>query len=87
MYKYLRWMHIFHQSVWDHETLYADMSSEAEQLLIRPLLLWKTKNTNMAGSCNLKLTFCFVEIAHQTLHFDKQSLVKWKVIDIPTSFI
>jgi hypothetical protein len=66
----------FHQSTWDHETLYADISSEAEQLLIRPILLWKTKNTNLAGSCNSKLTFCFVETAHQTLHLDKRSLVK-----------
>jgi hypothetical protein len=28
-----------------------------------------------------------VETAHQTLHLDKRSLVKWKVMDIPTSFI
>jgi hypothetical protein len=39
---------IFHQSVWDQEILYADRSSEDEQLLTRPLLL-ETKNTNMAG--------------------------------------
>jgi glycogen debranching enzyme len=44
--KLLSWMQNFHQSTWNHETLYADRSSEDEQLLIRRVLR-KTKHTNM----------------------------------------
>jgi hypothetical protein len=48
--------------------LYADTFSENEQ---GPLLL-KTKNTNMAGGLNLKLTFCFMETTYEALHLDKR---------------
>jgi hypothetical protein len=68
-------MQTFHQSMWDYEILYADGSSGDEQLLIWPLLQ-TTKNTNMAGSLNLKFIFCFVETTHEAIHFGKQSLVK-----------
>jgi hypothetical protein len=37
-----------HKPTWDHEILYADRSSEEEQLLIRPHLR-KTKSTAMVG--------------------------------------
>jgi hypothetical protein len=36
------------QSSWDHTILYANRSSEDEQLLIRPILR-ESKNTSMAG--------------------------------------
>jgi hypothetical protein len=64
-----------HRSTWDHE-IYADRSSEDEQLLIPPLLR-KIKNTNTGGgggSCNLKLIFCFMAISHEPLDLEKRSL-------------
>jgi hypothetical protein len=48
--------------------------------------LWKNKNTNMAGSWNLKCTFYFMKTAHEPLYLDKWSFVQWKIMDIPTSF-
>jgi hypothetical protein len=56
IFKLLRWIQTLHQSTWGHNILYADRSSEGEQLLIWPLLR-ETKNTYMAGSWKLKLTF------------------------------
>jgi hypothetical protein len=53
--------------------LYADRSSEDEQLLIPPLLQ-KIKNTNTGGSCNLKLIFGFMAISHEPLDLEKRSL-------------
>jgi hypothetical protein len=63
--------------------LYADRSSEEEQLLIRPHLR-KTKSTAMVGGWRLKFTFCFVATAHEPLHsqFDERSFVQWKIMDI-----
>jgi hypothetical protein len=75
-----------YQSTRDREILYAHISLKDEQLLIRPLL-GKTKNTNMAGNWNVKLTFYFIEVAHEPLYLDKLSLVQRKIMDIPTSFI
>jgi hypothetical protein len=40
---------------------YSDRPSEDEELLIRPLLRGKNKNTIMEGGLNLNLTFCFME--------------------------
>jgi hypothetical protein len=65
----------FHLSTWDRDILYADRSSEDEQLLIR-LFLRKTKSTNMAGGLNVKFTFCFTEITPEPLDADKRSLVQ-----------
>jgi hypothetical protein len=36
MFRLHRWMQNWHQSNWDFEILYADRSSQDEQLLIRP---------------------------------------------------
>jgi hypothetical protein len=55
----LRWMQNLNQLMWDHEILYVDRSSEDEQLSTRQLFR-KTKKTNMAGSWNLKCTYCFM---------------------------
>jgi hypothetical protein len=79
-------MQNFYQSTWEHETLYADRASEDEQLLTRPYSR-KTKNANMAGGWNLKLTFWFMETTHTPLHLEKLSLVQWKIMDRPTCFI
>jgi hypothetical protein len=49
--------------------------------------LRKTKNTNMAGCWYLKVMFCFMTTTHEPLHLDKRSSVKWKIMDIFTSFI
>jgi hypothetical protein len=35
IFRYLRWMQNLHHSAWGREILYADISSEDEQLLIR----------------------------------------------------
>jgi hypothetical protein len=51
-FKLQRWMQNLHQSTWDHEILYADRSSEDEQIVIRPALR-ETKNTNMESGLNL----------------------------------
>jgi hypothetical protein len=67
IFKLLRWIQTLYQSTWDHETWYADRSSKDKQLLIRPLL-WKSKNTNMAGSWKLKFTLHFMERTHELLH-------------------
>jgi hypothetical protein len=48
IFKLLRWMQNLHQSTWDYAILYAERSSEDEQLLIGPHLR-ESKNTNMAG--------------------------------------
>jgi hypothetical protein len=76
-----------HQSTRDHEIWYVYRSSEDQQLLIRQFFLRQTKNTNMAGSWNLKFTFCFMKTTHEPLNVDKWSLKLWKIMDIPTSFI
>jgi hypothetical protein len=68
-------MQNFHQSTWDDEILYADRYSEDKQLLIRPLLR-EAKNTNMAGGCNLKFTFYFMETTHEPLQSDKWSFMQ-----------
>jgi hypothetical protein len=47
----------------------------------------KNKYTNMYFGWNLKLTFCFMEMAHELLHLNKRSLVQWKIMDMPTSFV
>jgi hypothetical protein len=42
----LRWMQNFHESTWENEILYVDVSPKDEQFLTRPFL-WKIKNTNL----------------------------------------
>jgi hypothetical protein len=69
IFKLLKWMQKLHQSTWDHEMLYADRSSEEEQLLKKP------KNRNMAGFWMLKFTFHFRKTIHEPLHLDKWSFV------------
>jgi hypothetical protein len=84
MFKLLRWMQNVHQSMWDHGILYSDRPSEDEQLLLRPLL-WKTKNTNMAGGWNLKFTLGFMETTHEPLHLRQ---IKFGTVkDVPKSII
>jgi len=41
-------MQNLHQSTWDNDILYADRSSNAEQILIWPFMC-KAKNTDMEG--------------------------------------
>jgi hypothetical protein len=41
----------------------------------------------MASGLKLKFTFCSMETTHEPLHLDKLSLVQWKIMNIPTSFI
>jgi hypothetical protein len=48
----------FHLSTWDRDILYADRSSEDEQLLIR-LFLRKTKSTNHGGLSKRKIHISF----------------------------
>jgi hypothetical protein len=64
--------------------LYADRFPEIKQLLIRPLL-HKAKNMNIAGIWNSH--FPLWRQLNEQMHLDKLSLVQWKIIDIPTSFI
>jgi hypothetical protein len=71
IFRLLRWMQNLHQSMLDHGILYADSSSDARQLLLRPLLR-ETKNMNMMGCWKLKWTYCLMETTHETLHLDKQ---------------
>jgi hypothetical protein len=47
------------------------------------LLLWKTKNLNMAGSWKLKFILYCLETTHEPLHLDKWSFVQWKIMNIP----
>jgi hypothetical protein len=68
-------MQNLHQSKYEHDILYYERSSDDGQLLIRPFLR-KTKNTNMAGGWNLKLTFRCMETTDELLHLDKRSLVQ-----------
>jgi hypothetical protein len=63
IFKLLTWIQNLHQSTWDHEVLYADISSKDKQLLIRSLLR-KTKNSNMEGLRMLKFTY-FMERIHE----------------------
>jgi hypothetical protein len=86
IFKLLRWMQNLHQSMWDHEILYANSSSDAGQLLSRPLLQ-ETKNTNMAGCWRFKYIFYFMETTHEPLHLRHMKFVHWKIMDIPVSFI
>jgi hypothetical protein len=51
-------MQNLHQSMWDYEMLYADVSSEDEQLLLR-LLLRKTKNMNTRRQLKFKIHVLF----------------------------
>jgi hypothetical protein len=73
-------------STWDYEIVYADRSSKDKQLLVRPLL-WKTKNTNIAGSWKLKFTFYFALATRTVALLGKWCFVQWKIMDIRTSFI
>jgi hypothetical protein len=67
-------MQNLHQSPWDHEiSLYTDRALKDEQLLIGPFL-WKTKNSNVDGSWELKFIFCFTKTTHEPPK-DKLSLV------------
>jgi hypothetical protein len=59
IFKLLRWIQNLHQSTWDREILYADRSAKDKQHLVIPLL-WKTKNTNMAGGWKFKYIFYFI---------------------------
>jgi hypothetical protein len=49
VFKLLMWMQNLHQSMWGHTILYADISLDDDQVLIRPLLR-ESKNVNLAGS-------------------------------------
>jgi hypothetical protein len=49
--------------------------------------LQESKNMNLAGSWMLKFAFCFMERTNEPLHLDKWTLVHWKIMDMPTSFI
>jgi hypothetical protein len=73
------------QSSWDHKILYANRSSEDEQLLIRPILR-EPKNTSMAGGWKLKLTFYFMKTTHEPLYLDKWSFVHWKIMGTQALF-
>jgi hypothetical protein len=82
-----RWMQTLPQPMCDHEISYADSSSYAGQLLIRPLLR-ETKNTKMASCWKLKWrTYCLMETTHEPLQVDKRNSLQWKIVDMPTSFI
>jgi hypothetical protein len=73
IFRLVRWMQNMHQLTCDHIIGYADISSEDEKRLLRPLTR-KTKNMTMAGSWLFKFTFYyFVEITHEPLLF----IVKW----------
>jgi hypothetical protein len=41
----------------------------------------------MAGGWKLNFMFRFVEVTHESLHLDKLSFVRQKIIEIPTNFI
>jgi hypothetical protein len=87
IFKLLRWMQNLHQSTWDHKMLYAHISLEDEQLLIRPLLR-ESKNVNITGGWKLTFSFYFMNRTHEPLHLDKWSfVVYWKIMNITTSFI
>jgi hypothetical protein len=73
-------MQKFNQSTWNHENLYADRSSEYEQLSTRPLL--REKQIENTGGWNLKFTFYFMETILEPLHVAKWSFVQIKVMDI-----
>jgi hypothetical protein len=64
-------MQNFHQSMWDHEILYADRSSDDEQLIIDHFCGGKK-----AGRWNLKFIFYFMEITHEPLHLHKVRYMK-----------
>jgi hypothetical protein len=83
IFRLLRWIQNLHQSTWDHNILYADRSSEDEQLLTRPLLR-ECKNTKMAVCSKLYFIFYFMERTHEPLHLEKWSFVRWKILDIRT---
>jgi hypothetical protein len=86
IFKLLRWVQNLRQSTWGHNILYADRSSEDEQLSITPLVR-ESKNTNMAGGWMLKFTFYFMGSTHELSHLDNWSSVPWKIMDVPTSFV
>jgi hypothetical protein len=77
IFKLLRFMRNLYQSMWDHETLYADRSSKDKQLLIIPFFR-NTKNMNMAGSWIFKYIFYFMEKPHEPLHLHIWSIIHWK---------
>jgi hypothetical protein len=80
-----RWKQTLHQSAWDHDILYADRSSEDEELVIKPLL-WKTKNTKIASGGKLKFTFYSVERTHEPLRLNEWSSEHWKVTHMQALF-
>jgi len=66
--------------------LYSDRSFMNEQLLISQFL-WEIKSVNVEGGWKLKFIFCFMETAHTPLYLDKWSLIQYKILDVPTSFM
>jgi hypothetical protein len=59
-----------YQSVWDHEILCANGSSEDEEILTRQFL-WKSKDTNVEGGWKLKSIFCRMDVTRERLKLDK----------------
>jgi hypothetical protein len=86
IFKLLRWMQNLNHWLWYHGILYAHISSEDEQLLIRPLLQ-KNKHTNMAGQLKFRIHILFYGDHSWTTALQKRSVIQWKIMDIPTSFI
>jgi hypothetical protein len=68
-------MQNLYHSTWDHGILISDTYLGDEQLLIRPFLR-ETKNTNVAGGWNLKLTFCVMAATREVSHLDKHGSVQ-----------
>jgi hypothetical protein len=56
--KLLRWIQNLHQTMWDHEILYADRSSRGKQLSMRTPFQ-KTKSTNMMEQLKVNIHILF----------------------------
>jgi hypothetical protein len=87
MFKLLRWMQNFPQSMRDHETLFADRLIIRGWTTFNKTIFVKEKNSNVEGHWKFKFVFCFVETTHELVYLGKWSLVKLKIMDISTSFI
>jgi hypothetical protein len=64
IFKLLTWMQNLHQSTWDHEILYADISSKDKQLSVTSLLP-KTKYMNMAVGSKFKYFILWRELVNR----------------------
>jgi hypothetical protein len=84
--KLVRWMQNLHQSKWDHKILYADRTSEDEQLLIRPLLR-ELKKYEHGGRLNVKVNILFYGENSWIVARRQTKICTLKIIDIPTGFI